>query len=130
MADEGISKGYSDRTFRPNAPTLRGHMAVFLYRLAGEPAFTPPAVSPFSDVTTTHSAYKAIAWLADEGISRGYSDGTFRPDVATKRGHMAVFLYRMDGEPAFAAPSVTPFRDVPRSHSAYTPIAWLAAKGI
>ena len=113
MNEQGISKGYSDGTFRPNLPTLRGHMAIFLYRLAGEPAFTPPQNSPFSDVPTSHPAYEAITWLAAEGVSKGYSDGTFRPNAPTQRGHMAVFLYRMAGEPSFDAPAVTSFYDVP-----------------
>ena len=130
MALDGISRGYPDGTFRPNIATLRGHMAVFLYRLAGEPAFTPPSVSPFRDVPTSHPAYAPITWLAAEGISAGYPDGTFRPDVATKRGHMAVFLYRMDGEPAFLPPAVSPFSDASPSHPAYQPITWLAAEGI
>ena len=130
MGTEGISQGYSDGTYRPTLPTLRGHMAIFLYRLAGEPAFTPPAVSPFTDVPTSHPAYLPITWLADQGISQGYPDGTYRPTVATLRGHMAVFLYRMAGEPAFTPPPVSPFSDVLTSHPAYLPITWLAEEEI
>ena len=52
MADQGISTGYADGTFRPTANVTRQAMAAFMYRFAGSPAFTPPVTSPFSDVPT------------------------------------------------------------------------------
>jgi hypothetical protein len=73
-------------------------MAAFLYRFAGKPAFTPPAVSPFSDVTPSTPFYKEITWLASTGITGGFSDGTFRPLGTVKRDAMAAFLFRFDGK--------------------------------
>ena len=37
---------------------------------------------------------KAVLWAAENGITTGYSDGTFRPDDACTRGHVVTFLYR------------------------------------
>mgnify|MGYP006190164369 CR=1 FL=1 len=34
VSEEGISVGYTDRTFRPNQSVTRGEFAAFLYRLA------------------------------------------------------------------------------------------------
>ena len=74
-------------------------MAAFLYRLAGKPNYTPPAVSPFADVSTTQQFYREMAWLADEWISTGWVDGngvrTYRPLQPINRDAMAAFLYRL-----------------------------------
>ena len=40
-AAQGITTGWSDRTYRPTLPIERGAMAAYLYRLAGSPAFVP-----------------------------------------------------------------------------------------
>src|SRR5690606_11932994 len=40
MADQGLAGGYSDGTYGSNNPVSRQAMAVFLHRLAGEPAVT------------------------------------------------------------------------------------------
>lgn len=75
-------------------------MAAFMYRLAGSSAFTPPATSPFADVATDNPFYKQITWLANSGISTGWteSDGskTYRPYLAVNRDAMAAFMYRYD----------------------------------
>ncbi|MDO5495575.1 MAG: S-layer homology domain-containing protein [bacterium] len=103
MADRGISTGWVEngvRTYRPFQPVLRAEMAAFLYRLAGSPAYTPPARSPFRDVPTSHNFYKQISWLNSMGISRGWDVGggawEFRPQEPILRDAMAAFLYRFD----------------------------------
>jgi serine protease len=109
-------------------------MAAFLYRMAGSPAYTPPPVSPFKDVSTTQQFYKEMAWLADQGISTGWtgSDGTrsYRPDAPINRDAMAAFLYRFAGPPAYTAPPVSPFKDVSTTQQFYEEMAWLSAQGI
>lgn len=96
LASSGITTGFPDGTFRPAEPLPRMAMAAFLYRLAGEPAFTPPTVSPFSDVPVDHPFYTEIAWLASTGVSEGYQDGTYRPTASISRQAMSAFLHRMD----------------------------------
>ncbi len=130
LAARGISTGWSDGTFRPSEPVTREAMAAFMYRLAGKPAFTPPARSPFTDVPTTSAFYKEITWLAARGISTGWSDRTFRPTTSISREAMSAFMYRFAGRPAFTAPAVSPFRDVPTTGAFYREISWLAARKI
>lgn len=36
----------------------------------------------------------AINWLYEQGITKGYNDGTFRPNQPITRGEMATMLYR------------------------------------
>ena len=96
LADSGITGGFPDGTFRPGANITRQSTAAFLYRYAGSPTFTPPATPSFTDVSTSHPFYLEIEWLADEGITGGFPDGTFRPGAVVTRQSMAAFLHRAE----------------------------------
>lgn len=137
LAENGVSRGWEVGPgvyeFRPHNQILRGEMAAFLYRLAGQPAYSPPASSPFVDVPTWHIFYKEIAWLADREISRGWStaSGTeFRAEWPTSREVMAAFMYRFRGSPSYTPMGASPFRDVHSGLVFYNEIRWLAAEGI
>jgi hypothetical protein len=52
----------------------------------------PPAL--FVDVPADHWARPYIQGLVDQGITNGYNDGTFRPDLRLSRGDFAVLLVR------------------------------------
>jgi subtilisin family serine protease len=126
-AGEGIAKGYSNGTFQPATNLSRGAMVTYLYRLLGEPA--GPFPNPgFPDVPTNHPFYKEIAWAADEDITGGYSDGTFRPGDPVSRQALAVFLWRLEGEPAGLFPDAG-YSDVPAGPFR-TAIWWAAYKEI
>ena len=94
MRARGITTGWSDGTFRPNDAVNRDAMAAFFYRFAGSPAYSAPSMSPFSDVSTGSQFYREIAWLADQRITTGWPDGSFRPVQPIERGAMAAFLHR------------------------------------
>lgn len=137
LASTGVTRGWTmpdgSVQFRPQQPILRGEMAAFLYRLAGEPEFNVPAKSPFVDVSTDHVFFKEIAWLAAEEISRGWDTPRgveFRAESSTARDVMAAFLYRYQGEPAYSPEGASPFRDVAAGRVFYPEIRWLAAEGI
>jgi hypothetical protein len=93
LEDSGITGGYLDGTFRPAAPVTRQAMAAFVYRFHEEPAFDDPTMPTFPDVSTSHEFFTEIEWMADEGISSGYVDGTWRPSVNVSRQAMARFLF-------------------------------------
>ena len=88
----GLFKGTSETTFSPMSTMTRGMIATVLYRLAGEPEVT--ATAKFADVAEGRYFTKAIAWAAENGITYGYPDGTFRPNDAVTRQEMVTFLYR------------------------------------
>ncbi|MEQ4567660.1 S-layer homology domain-containing protein [Paenarthrobacter sp. CAP02] len=102
LADKGISTGWEEadksKTYRPLQPVNRDAMAAFMYRLAGEPEFTAPKVSPFVDLPTTAQFYKEITWLAAQGISTGWAEAgntkSFRPLQPVNRDAMAAFMFR------------------------------------
>ena len=99
LASEGITTGFDDGTFRPLTSVARCDMAAFLYRFAGSPEFTPSAEvkAMFSDVNEDTPHANEIWWLASEGISTGFDDGTFRPYSDIARCDMAAFLHRLVG---------------------------------
>lgn len=130
LAESGVTQGYSDGTFRPLGTVNRDAMAAFLYRFAGEPAFTPPGESPFTDVSPATPFYKEITWLSTTGITGGFSDGTFRPQGTVNRDAMAAFLYRFAGKPPFEPPTESPFTDITPSSPFYKEVTWLATTGV
>ncbi len=59
-----------------------------------------PGDGPFADVSSSHTFASEIAWLAEEGITRGCnppSNSRFCPDSYVDRGQMAAFLVRALG---------------------------------
>ena len=129
-ADAGITKGYPDGTFGIDRSCTRGEMIMFLWRYAGKPAAKVVTKSPFSDVPKTHSFYNAILWGSQKGITKGYPDGTFGINRNVSRGECMMFLWRLKGKPTPKAVSVSPFKDVPKTHAFYNAILWGAQKKI
>lgn len=96
MKTSGISTGWPDATYRPWTITYRDAMSAFLYRVAGSPAYTPPTVSPFSDINPSTQFYKEMCWAAQNGIVNDVQDGTFDAWQPVTREMMAGFMYRLD----------------------------------
>ncbi len=125
---EGITNGYADGDFHPGDAVSRQAAAAFLYRLAGEPAFTPPSTPTFNDVSTSHTFFTEIEWAADQGLVAGYADGGFHSTSGVSRQAIAAFMYRFaDG--TSAAPDLPTiesecFTDVTTSHQFYDEIVW------
>ena len=127
----GITTGFDDGTYRPTTPISREAMAAYLYRAAGSPAFTVPAGQPFTDVSASSTPFvKEIAWLKAQGITTGYSDGSFHPAEPISREAMAAFLYRRAGSPAVRTGTV-PLTDIDPSQTGFTrEITWLYRSGV
>ena len=96
MASAGITAGFSDGSFKPYATVTRCDMAAFLHRMAGGLPSTES--SSFLDVSDTTPHAEDIMWLAGEGVSTGFPDGTFKPYGTVVRCDMAAFIHRMDGK--------------------------------
>jgi subtilisin family serine protease len=126
----GLLNGWSDGTFRPGLRIERGAMAAVMYREAGSPAYTAPAVSSFRDVPPGTPFYKEIHWAKSRGLLNGWNDATFRPRSPINRDATAALLYRASGSPAYTAPAASSFTDVRRGQQFYQEIHWLAGTGI
>ncbi|MDI3331451.1 MAG: S-layer homology domain-containing protein [Micrococcus sp.] len=128
MADEGISVGYADGTFKKNAQVSRAHTASFLYNFE-DADFDAPEESPFSDVNAGGAFFTPITWAADEKITVGFADGTFKPSKSVTRAQFAAFLYGLE-DPDFTAPTTSPFGDINVGGAHYDAITWLEAEEI
>ena len=93
LVEAGITQGTAPGIYSPNANVTRGHMAIFLWRNAGQPA--PQSMAHgFSDVPTSGTTATAVAWLVEAGITQGTAPGIYSPNAQIIRGHMAIFLWR------------------------------------
>ena len=97
LAEEGVVNGYPDGTFRPDAPILRGQVALIMARSLGlielDGTIITDTVGPgFDDVAETSLFYPALVTLQGAGIVNGYPDGTFRPNENVTRGEIANIL--------------------------------------
>ena len=91
MEQFGIVRGYSDGTFRPNAPITRAEFAAICCRFE---KLTSATVT-FSDVPASHWAAKSIAYAATRGWVTGYADGTFKPGNNITRAEVAAVTCRL-----------------------------------
>lgn len=142
MGAAGLSQGFADHTYRPEAALTRGDAAAFLHRYdtkglgvkasPDSPAKDPaaPQGKDFADVAAGNAFRGDIAWLSATGITTGYADGRFDPAGFVTRDAMAAFLYRFAGSPSYTPPAASPFKDVAVSSPFYKEIAWVAASGV
>lgn len=129
--DPQITAGTDNTHFSPSAPCTRGQVVTFLWRAAGRPQPQSAGLS-FSDVSNSGSCqpyYTAILWAAENGITTGYEDGSFRPHNQVTRAEFVTFLWRYYGKPT---PSNldNPFVDVSPNSVFYRAILWAAEQGI
>ena len=132
--DKGITGGYKDddgivREFRPQNNCTREAVVTFLWRLAGKPE--PKSMeSPFPDVQDSDKYYyKAVLWAVEKGITKGYDDGTFKPDEACTREAIVTFLWRYAGKPKPTS-TTNSFNDVEETDYYYKAAIWANENGI
>ena len=114
--------------FNPTGSCTRAQVVTFLWRAAGSPEPMTTGNS-YKDVSSSAYYYKAILWAAENGITSGYADGTFRPDQTVTRAQFVTFLWRFHGkEQPFS--SLNPFVDVKESSNYYTAILWASETGV
>lgn len=96
--------------------------------LQADPSYTvqPP---PFTDIAGDPFE-EDILFIAANGITTGFPDGTYRPGLSVARDAMAAFIYRLAGQPYFEEPATSPFTDITPETQFYKEITWLASTGI
>lgn len=88
-------KGYPDGTFGPDLSITRAEVASIFSRLTVKKMdIATDAVSSFSDVDADAWYANAVAFMEQEGIVKGYEDGTFKPDNQITRAEFAVIASR------------------------------------
>ena len=126
--DPQITTGVDAKHFEPDRICTRAHVVTFLWRANGcpEPKLT---ANPFKDVPKDKYYYKAVLWAAEQGITTGYSDGTFRPNDECTRGQVVTFLWRANGSPDPTS-TTNPFADVANGQYYTTAVLWAVEQGI
>lgn len=129
---QGITAGYPDGTYRPNAPITRAEAARLLAVAA---KYVSGESGAFSDIDESAWYAAAVNALHEAGVISGYEDGTFRPAKRITRAE-AVKLVVMVTKNALndlergniQKYAYCPFTDVNKGHWAYAYI--LRAAGI
>lgn len=74
---------------------------------------SPSVLASFSDVEENNIYAKAIFWLKDNGVVKGYDDGSFKPDKLVNRAEFVKMLYEAKGENGYyMGKPIQPFLDV------------------
>ncbi|MCL2046744.1 MAG: S-layer homology domain-containing protein, partial [Oscillospiraceae bacterium] len=94
LASLGILRGYTDGTFRPDAPITREEFTAIVCRFFD--VAIDSSENPFSDVSENW-AYEYILTAAANGWVEGYPDGTFRPKNDIKRAEVVTIINRIIG---------------------------------
>ena len=89
----GILSGYSDGTFRPMNNITRRDFAIMLAQSLGHDN-DEKATSPFKDVADTDYGVSSIAYLYENEITVGDSNGNFNPDANITRQEAAIMLVK------------------------------------
>lgn len=108
-------------------------VAVFVVPVgAGVAAPVGAAGSSFPDVPEGHLFFDDVEWLAGEGVTTGYSDGSFGPGRGVTRQEMAAFMFRFANKAATdtATCEVAPFTDVASGDVFCGYVDWLASAGV
>ncbi len=102
LAKYDVIKGYTDKTFKPEASVTRAEfvsMAVRYYDLFNDVKKTGYTVK-YTDVATNYWAYADIAFAKNIGWLNGYSDGSFRGDNNITRAEVVTVVNRATGRTA------------------------------
>ena len=121
MQQFGIVMGFSDGSFRPDAPVTRAQFAAIASRFEK----LTEGTKSFTDVPPTYWAAKYINFAATRGWVNGYADGTFRPANPITRAEVAAVTCRLLERTADQAyvrshlAQLRTFRDMTEAHWAY-----------
>ena len=76
----------------------------------------------------TPSAYDAVLWAVENGITKGTSDTTFSPNMTCSRAQIVTFLWRSEKSPA--AGTANPFADVKSTAYYADAVLWAVKENI
>lgn len=90
--EQGLARGYTDGTFKPNNSITRAEFITLVNRALG---YTETAEINFRDVSPTDWYAGEIAKAKAAGYVSGYQDGTFKPNSQITRQEVASMLARI-----------------------------------
>ncbi|KQY90912.1 hypothetical protein ASD24_24245 [Paenibacillus sp. Root52] len=91
LTASGIIKGYKDGTFGPNKKITRAEFAIMTTRALGYEN-SGAYVQTFVDFDTTSWYAEELLTALDAKVTKGFTDGTYRPNVKIPREQAAVMI--------------------------------------
>jgi len=132
LTDMGLMQGTGGNKFSPNKPFTRSMLATMLYRLEREPKVD--SANPFPDVVEDVYYNKASAWANENGVMKGYSNGSFGGDDNITREQAVTVLFRYarsNGYDVSARAALSKYNDINDiSDWALEPMQWAVSVGI
>lgn len=110
----GISNGFPDGSFKPNAPIIRAQFAIFLVRALGlKPIASAAKFTDQQDIPSWAS--EELQTAVEAAILKGYEDQSIRPLAEVSRAEMAVMILRAypAAKASNEAPSFSDTADIP-----------------
>ena len=87
-ADHGVLSGYTDGSFRPDAPITREQLAVMLWNYSGKPSGIK-ALEHSDAGNISNYAKEAMQWAVENGVMSGRANGQLDPKGAATRAEVA-----------------------------------------
>jgi hypothetical protein len=135
--DAGITTGCAqddpntpenERRYCPEDSVTRGQMAAFIIRAKYGENFSYTTTPYFTDVPSTHTFFKYVQKLRDDGITA--VSGTYAVDSYVTRGQMAAFIIRAKFGENFSYTLTPYFTDVLATHNFFKYVQKLKDEGI
>ncbi len=129
--DNGIMDGVGGGSFAPGTNTTRGMVVTILHRMENKPS---AAAGSFNDVLADKYYTDAVNWAAEQGIIKGYGNGSFGPEDNVTREQFVAILYRyaqLRGYDVSARADLSAFTDAGMvSEYAVEAMSWANAVGL
>ncbi|WP_199618533.1 N-acetylmuramoyl-L-alanine amidase [Paenibacillus alkalitolerans] len=158
LHNEGIAQG-SNGSFYPNNELTRAELVAFVDKafglkeevvtasadaqvsvngdtvtedVYGDNTDTEPPPAVFADLPNNHWSYASMVAAIENGVIRGYPDGTVRPDQPVTRAEVAAVFSRLSEDDAVISQvsKNSAFRDVAADYWAHSAIMRLSSQGI
>ena len=97
LVEKGIINGKGDGRFDPTGNITRQDFAIVLAKALNLDVSKAPETATFSDIPTSHYAYKYVEAAFKAGLIKGNGDGTFGIGTNLSRQDMAVLFVRALG---------------------------------
>jgi len=118
----------NERRYCPEDSVTRGQMAAFIIRAKYGENFSYTTTPYFTDVPSTHTFFKYVQKMKDEGLT--VVSDIYMVDEPVTRGQMAAFIIRAKFGENFTYTTTPYFSDVPSTHNFFKYVQKMKDEGI